>query len=117
YNLLDPIIIISKYGNYYHLLHRYDYELLILNSYDDKVLSIISLELTNGKRIHELILLELLLDYSSIDKATYLNELDKRGVFYNQDVLNSVKRIFTLEFYTKTDIEKYGEKTLIHFEN
>src|SRR5699024_12415310 len=81
-----------------------------------KVLSMISLELTNGKRIHELILLELLLDYSSIDKATYLNELDKRGVFYNQDVLNSVKRIFTLEFYTKTDIEKYSEKTLIHYE-
>ena len=117
YNSLDPMSILSKFGNYYHLLHRNDDELFILTSYEDKVLSMISLELTNGKRIHELILLELLLDYSSIDKATYLNELDKRGVFYNQDVLNSVKRIFTLEFYTKTDIEKYGEKTLIHFEN
>src|SRR5699024_2939055 len=108
--------ILSKFGNYYHLLHRNDDELFILTSYEDKVLSMISLELTNGKRIHELILLELLLDYSSIDKATYLNELDKRGVFYNQDVLNSVKRIFTLVLYTKTDIEKYDEKKLIQFE-
>src|SRR5699024_8011403 len=117
YNSLDPMSILSKFGNYYRLLHRNDDELFILTSYEDKVLSMISLELTNGKRIHELIVLELLLDYSSIDKATYLNVLDKRGVFYNQDVLNSVKRIFTLEFYTKTDMEKYGEKTLIHFEN
>src|SRR5690625_7361911 len=57
YNSLDPVSILSKFGNHYHLLHRNEDELFILTSYEDKVLSMISLELTNGKRIHELILL------------------------------------------------------------
>src|SRR5699024_11422329 len=41
----------------------------------------------------------------------------RRITEHNQYVLNSVNRIFNLKFYTKTDNEKYGEKTLIHFEN
>src|SRR5699024_6456608 len=117
YNSLDPISILSKFENHYRFLQRNEKEVFNLNIYEDKVLTMISLELVNGKRLHELILLELLLKKGSVDKTIYLNELDKREVFYNQDILDSVKRIFTLEFYTKGDVKKYGQKPIIHFEN
>src|SRR5699024_4951851 len=61
YNSLDPMSIISKFGNYYLLLHRNDDELFILTSYEDKVLSMISLELYKGIGIHVIIMFELLM--------------------------------------------------------
>ncbi len=115
YNSLDPIGILSKFDNHYHFLRREE-EVFNLNSYEYNILTMISLEFVNGKRLHELILLEFLLENNSVDNITYLNELDKRDIFYNQGTLDSIKRIFTLEFYTKGDVKKYGKQPIIHFE-
>ncbi len=116
FNSIDPIGILSKFNNHYHFLRRGETEIFNLEKYEDKVLSMISLEFVNGKRLHELILLELLLENNKVDKVSYLSELNNRNIFYNEETLESVKRILSLDFYTKGDVKKYGEKPLVFFE-
>ncbi len=117
YNSIDPVSILSKFNNYYHFLRRGEENIFNLTTYEDQVLSMISLELVNGKRPHELILLKMLLENNYLKKDAYIKKLKERNIFNNEDTFNSVKRIFNLEFYTKGDVKKYGGEPLIYFKN
>lgn len=113
---IDPEVICNtkKYPNYHEFLIKMKEEVPILTSYESKVLSMFSLELLNGKRIHEIILLEQLVNNEKIEYAKYTDCLKAINCTSDDETIMSVCRIFDLSFFVKDDQKKYGEQPIIY---
>jgi hypothetical protein len=69
----------------------------------------ISFELLNGKRPHELLLLKLLIQKQiPISTRDYLNYLDKNNAKHSQKLIRSVERVLTLKFFISQAQQKYS---------
>lgn len=116
HNSIDPQNIVKREGNYYKFLTKLKEEVAPLQEYDNQILTMFSLEFLNGKRLHEIVLLQLLLEQESVSKTKYKKSLREYGCYIDEDTYNSIKRVFELSFFTKGDIKKYGEKPIIIFD-
>lgn len=124
--------ILNKKGNYNDFLLKVDKDAAYSweNDYLDKALTFITSEFLSGKRIHELLLLQKLLDNGVSSRSELEKLVVDNGSYCNDDVLNSVERILTLEYYkpksyddkndkekNKTEFAKLGGQTLIEIGN
>lgn len=124
--------ILNKKGNYNDFLLKVDKDAAYSweNDYLDKTLTFITSEFLSGKRIHELLLLQKLLDNGVSSRSESEKLVVDNGSYCNDDVLNSVERILTLEYYkpksyddkndkekNKTEFAKLGGQTLIEIGN
>lgn len=124
--------ILNKKGNYNDFLLKVDKDAAYSweNDYLDKTLTFITSEFLSGKRIHELLLLQKLLDNGVSSRSELEKLVVNNGSYCNDDVLNSVERILTLEYYkpksyddkndkekNKTEFAKLGGQTLIEIGN
>lgn len=124
--------ILNKKGNYNDFLLKVDKDAVYSweNDYLDKTLTFITSEFLSGKRIHELLLLQKLLDNGVSSRSELEKLVVDNGSYCNDDVLNSVERILTLEYYkpksyddkndkekNKTEFAKLGGQTLIEIGN
>ena len=111
---IDPAVIINKHSSYFDFLLRVKEEdIPMITPYENHVLTMFSIELVNGKRIHEVVLAELLLAKGSVHFDDYLYELESAGCHVDSDTVESVKRIYDLSFFTQTAQKKYGDKAII----
>lgn len=110
---IDPDVIVDKYPNYYLFLLKMREEVPELTTYENKVLTMFSQELLNGKRKHEIILLDLLLQKDRVPYNEYVYQLKESDCLNDDATINSVLRIFDLSFFTQNNIEKYGGKPII----
>ncbi|AWC27754.1 DUF3427 domain-containing protein [Bacillus cytotoxicus] len=112
---LDPMVLVkgSGYSNYYQFLLKMKEEIPTLTDYENKILTMLSLEVLNGKRKHELILLDLLLHQDKVNHDEYLRYLIESNCQIDEDTLASVQRIFDLSFFVGNDKKKYGDKPIV----
>ena len=124
--------ILNKKGNYNDFLLKVDKDAAYSweNDYLDKTLTFITSEFLSGKRVHELLLLQKLLDNGVSSRSELEKLVVDNGSYCNDDVLNSVERILTLEYYKpksyddkndkekdKTEFAKLGGQALIEIGN
>lgn len=124
--------ILNKKGNYNDFLLKVDKDAAYSweNDYLDKTLTFITSEFLSGKRIHELLLLQKLLDNGESSRPELEKLVVDNGSYCNDDVLDSVERILTLEYYkpksyddkndkekNKTEFAKLGRQALIEIGN
>ncbi|MDM8205381.1 DEAD/DEAH box helicase [Ligilactobacillus salivarius] len=124
--------ILNKKGNYNDFLLKVDKDAAYSweNDYLDKTLTFITSEFLSGKRVHELLLLQKLLDNGVSSRPELEKLVVDNGSYCNDDVLDSVERILTLEYYkpksydekndkekNKTEFAKLGGQTLIEIGN
>ena len=124
--------ILNKKGNYNDFLLKVDKDAAYSweNDYLDKTLTFITSEFLSGKRVHELLLLQKLLDNGVSSRSELEKLVVDNGSYCNDDVLNSVERILTLEYYkpksyddkndkekNKTEFAKLGGQALIEIGN
>lgn len=112
---IDPEIIIDKFDNYYNFLVKMKENPYTFTDYETKVLSMLSKEFINGKRAHELILLQLLLNTAVVTKSQWIDALLEYGTYVNNETLQSVERLLTLQFQVQNDKKKYGEIPFVLF--
>ena len=110
---IDPVVIVDKYSNYHQFLLKMKEEVTGLSDYENKVLTMLSLEVLNGKRKHEIILLDLLLNQEEVEYDEYLDHLKESNCPVDDATIASVKHIFDLSFFTQPYKTKYGEKPVI----
>ncbi|MBU5594557.1 DUF3427 domain-containing protein [Amphibacillus sp. MSJ-3] len=110
---IDPIVIAGKHGNYYKWLLKMKEEIPVLNAFEESVLTMLSIELLNGKRKHELLLLKQLLDRDQVSQEEYIYLLKSERCQVDKRILQSVQRILDLSFFTKKDQEKYGGNAIV----
>lgn len=88
-------------------------EVKVLTVYESSILTMLSAEILNGKRKHELVLIDLLVQNGKVNYDEYVNHLTEAKCRTDEATLNSVHRVFDLSFFTKSDKKKYGEKPII----
>lgn len=110
---IDPTVIIEEHSNYQQFLVKIKQEVPVLTDYENKVLTMISIEVLNGKRGHEIILLDLLLKQEKVEYDEYLNLLKTFNCQVDDATMASVQSILDLSFFTQTYKIKYGEKAII----
>lgn len=124
--------ILNKKGNYNDFLLKVDKDAAYSweNDYLDKTLTFTTSEFLSGKRVHELLLLQKLLDNGVSSRSELEKLVVDNGSYCNDDVLDSVERILTLEYYkpksyddkndkekNKTEFAKLGGQALIEISN
>lgn len=110
---IDPEVIVTKYTNYYQFLLKLKEEIPLLSKYENSVLTMLSMEILNGKRKHEIILMDLLLQQETVKFDDYIKHLIDSNCLVDDKTLSSVLRVFSLEFFTQSYKEKYGNQPII----
>ena len=110
YNSIDPLVIINKYQSYDEFIAKMEKTpVRSFSPYLDRVLQFLTKELSNGKRIQEVILLETLIHNRSISKKNYKEKLTDIEVLHDTETINSVENILNYNFLVSSDRKKYGE--------
>ena len=125
HNSIDPMIIVKTHKNkktsynlflnYYRFLLKLKEIEPVLNSYEDQVLTMLSQEILNGKRLHEILLLELLLENKRVTMEVYKHYISFHNCSTDPDTLASVERVMDLSFFNQGSRKKYGNKPLVVF--
>ncbi|OZU89632.1 NgoFVII family restriction endonuclease [Virgibacillus indicus] len=110
---IDPVVIAGKFKNYFAFLQKMKEDIPAINVYENSILTMLSLEVLDGKRRHEHILLEMLLDKNSVSYDEYLSRLQISDCIVDENTIESVHRMFNLSFFTQTDQKKYGNDPII----
>lgn len=109
----DPVVVATKRKNYWILQNLFKVESVDPSEPESALLNFLSTEILNGKRAHELLLLERLLQTASISRGEYRNLLESQGCAHDDKTIDSVLRIMSLEFFTSTELKKYGTEPII----
>ncbi|WP_142826715.1 DUF3427 domain-containing protein [Planococcus soli] len=115
HNSIDPLVIVQKYTTYHQFLLKLKEIDPLVNAYEEQVLTMLSLEILNGKRLHEILLLELLLEKEKVTMDTYEQYIQSYNCSFDPETLASVQRIMDLSFFNQGPRKKYGTKPLVDF--
>lgn len=115
HNSIDPLVIVQKYTTYHQFLLKLKEIDPLVNGYEEQVLTMLSLEILNGKRLHEILLLELLLENKRVTMEVYRQYISSHNCSADPNTLASVQRVMDLSFFNQGPRKKYGNKPLVVF--
>ncbi|AWE06174.1 DUF3427 domain-containing protein [Lysinibacillus sp. 2017] len=110
---LDPEVIINYANTYYDFLVKIKEPIPSITNYEKAVLMMIGKDLLPGKRIHEILLLELLTQQESITKQAFIEQLKAKSIYYDENTMASIENVFSLDFFVENDRKKFGLKPFI----
>lgn len=118
--VLSERIFAEKFKTYPHFLQKMG-ESIGIDATTDPILQFLTEELANGKRQHELILLEALTNQQALSTDDYRKLLNQNGCWIDDATLASVKQVLTLAYYLdKGRIGsrlRYGNQPLIEIKD
>ncbi|MEK3712753.1 DUF3427 domain-containing protein [Paenibacillus sp. FSL R7-0333] len=115
-NSIDPLIFTDEHSSYYHFLQKIKENIPILSEHEKSYIAMLSEEILNGKRRHEIILINLLLSGDSVTPIEYMNALIDDGCPADSRTIDSVTRVLNLSFFTEPTRKKYGETAVVQFD-
>ncbi|WP_090851359.1 DUF3427 domain-containing protein [Paraliobacillus sp. PM-2] len=114
YNSVDPTVIVDKKSNMLVFLQSIKEEVSDIPKHAEQILTFISQEVLPGKRKHEIILLQTLLENVSLSKHMFMEILASKGLPMDDQIVRSVERIVQLEFFTAPEQKKYGSEPIVN---
>lgn len=111
---IDPHLFIDYAGSYYEFLKKMDKEYPDLEPKHRTSLQFISQEFSHGFRMHELLLLKLLIENETVTLENFSNELSKKKVSFKINIKQIIK-ILSKDYYRQDDQKKYGEISYIDY--
>ncbi|MFR0515074.1 DEAD/DEAH box helicase [Limosilactobacillus mucosae] len=115
---IDPEILANKKKNYAQFLigEKVPIE---LSDYENRVLTFLDAELLNGKRRHELMLLDDLLAQNTVTEEKLKQQLKEANCQVDESTMASMRRVLDLTFYNKNASPSradYGGQPIVIFE-
>lgn len=110
---IDPLLFIDYSGSYYSFKCKIEKKEIALNAKEMCSLQFISLEFARGIRMHEILILKLLLEKKSIIIEDFAEKLSVYSIKLNEKDLNGIGKTLSPDFYTQKDKKKYGNMTYI----
>lgn len=114
---VDPEIIGTAKKSYYSFLLSYDKDFSTsIDKIDDesvKVLELLSREFLNGKRVHEVLLLEYLLTHKAISMKELEFLYKENGLYFSDKTIDSVIAMLDMTFYTSATRNTYAKTAII----
>lgn len=112
FNTIDPVIIASKYRNYWSLLTDLGFVETAPSEQEAAYLSFMAGEILNGMRPHELLLIRALIREGSVTRDEFVEILESYGAKTDEATIKSAERVLTFEFF-KRPPKKYGTRPLL----
>lgn len=112
---IDPHLFIDYAGSYYEFLKKMDKEYTDLAPNHRTSLQFISLEFSHGFRMHELLLLKLLIENNTVTLEQFSDELSKRKVAFKGSV-KQILKVLSRDYYRQEDQKKYGEISYVSYD-
>ncbi|MFT3943485.1 MAG: DEAD/DEAH box helicase [Ancrocorticia sp.] len=109
----DPVVVATKKKNYWELMKGFKAVDIGPSSRQASYLSFLSLELLNGKRPHELVLLRELLAGNSLSQVEFSLLLQNQGLINSRATTDSVARVLSLDFFNGSEKKPYGDAALV----
>ncbi|WP_068502849.1 DUF3427 domain-containing protein [Paenibacillus kribbensis] len=110
---IDPVVVARSYLTYYHFLLKIgEAEVPLLNEYEQKVLRMLTAEILDGKRRHEIMLLDLLIRGERVKLQDFIKKLRQFNCVTNEQTMSSVESVLDLSFFVKSQRERYGSHPL-----
>lgn len=117
-NSVDPSVIAGSYKTYNDFIAAMEGQpIQSFGLYADAVLQFLMRELLNGKRLHEVLLLEALCTQNILLQADYLAILDHNLISYTEETMTSVQRILNYDFWGAAERKRYGEASLATYDD
>nr|WP_026022043.1 DEAD/DEAH box helicase [Kurthia massiliensis] len=116
HNSIAPTVILEKKATYDTFLEAVEKSYTALTGDAHQILLFVSQELMNGKRRHELILIDLLLAEPCVLKSQFLALLQQEGLPTDAQTIASVENMLTLQFFVSQRFEKYRGGAVIEVE-
>lgn len=116
YGEMDPLLIIEKFESYHKYLQysddEYDIDFTIA---EERTLAFISAYMANGKRIEELLILELLMGGKVFTAKSFKESIESygKGERFNPLSFESAIRVINKDFLVLNEKNKYKEADLI----
>jgi superfamily II DNA or RNA helicase len=104
----DPVVLATKKRCYWNLLASFDTNMAAPSAQEAAFLALLDSELLNGKRPHELLLIQALLSQRTITRDSFAQILVEKDCVADDATISSVERILSLAFFTKEENRKYG---------
>lgn len=117
FNTVDPFILATHSGNYWSLLNSLKFVDHAPSESEKYFLNFLSGELLNGKRPHELLLIQELMNHSETSTEEFRELLQTQSTSSDEQTINSVERILSQEFYTGPNRKKFGEHPILSVQN
>lgn len=100
FNTVDPFILATHSGNYWSLLSSLKFVDHAPSESEKHFLDFLSGELLNGKRPHELLLIQELMKQHETSAEEFRKLLQAQSTSSDEQTISSVERILSQEFYT-----------------
>ena len=110
YGEIDPMLFISYANTYDHFVRMVDKDYrIVFSQREEAVLEFISSTILNGKRPHELIMLQMLFEQQNIDRETFTEQLLQEGEnFREADYLSAIRVLEKSFINTQSEKKKYS---------
>lgn len=115
----DPYLFILQNKKSYYGFVQYvqPYNSTLTEEHQD-ILTMASLELANGKRIEDILVLQTILQQQIVTTDEIGKQIQtKYGYTPTDETMRGVANVLTLQFFVKTAQEKYGNQPLVTYEN
>ncbi len=114
-NQVDPSIFFenNSFRAYHQVISKFSTEVLHFSDDGARILEFLTFEILDGKRPHELFLLEVLVKQDFISRVEFIQLLSSKGVSTDPAVIESMERILTLVFLKQSEQKKFGTDPLI----
>lgn len=113
YGTVDCTVFADKYTNYYQFLLRMK-EDVHLTTDEEAVLSMISAELMNGKRVVELRLLDELINADAdVSVVDFEDEMQREEIYFPSKTAESMMSVLSLAFFKTANQKKYGNRPIV----
>ncbi len=109
----DPVVVATKKKNYWDLMHGFKAIDEAPSQGQQSILNFMSIELLNGKRPHELLLLHELVEGRKVSQAELIVLLHNAGLASDSRTIESVNNVLNLSFFNGAQKKPYGETKLI----
>ena len=113
---IDPLLFIDYAGSYYGFKCKVEKEDLLLSAKEMCSLQFLSLEFARGFRVHEILLLQTLIQQKQITCEDFSQILRAYNVILNDKDVMGMCNLLSPNFYTQADKKKYGGITYVNFD-
>ncbi len=115
FDTADPVVVATRPNerNYWSLLARLKKVESAPTTRQSELLRFLSVELLNGKRPHELLLLKELLAGNNLTVEQFRDLLIANECYLNPQTTSSVERILALAFFTEAERLSYGNDPVV----
>lgn len=114
FDTIDPFILASKFSDYWSLLRSLKFVEQGPTTAEAQYLKFLSLEILNGLRPHETLLLQTLLERGEMSRGEFTQLLEQHGTTSSLEVRTSAERMLTLDFFSRRRRQQLGDISFIH---